>query len=453
MPSPDRSHLRHHPHGVSRRSFIGTLLAAGIAPAFLPARLFGKEAPSNLLRIGCIGVGRIGQQNLRNLISAGARVGARVVALCDVESDRLRQARDLAAEQHKLLHKDSPFEVSLHRDYQELLGRKDIDGVMICTPDHWHGLCAIHAAEAGKGVYLEKPLTYTIREGQALVRTVRRKGIVLQVGTQQRSSTRFHRPAWLVRNGRVGRLREIIVQLPCDGGSAVADGSPIPATLDYNRWLGPIPEVPFHTNRVYHINKRPGWMQIQAHCLGMVTNWGTHMFDIAQWALGCDLDGGPVEIRAQGEFPDRGLFDVHTRFSGEARYANGVLLKSSATLGEDSEGAYIRFVGEDGWIQASRHEFSASNPDLLREKPQGQIELRTSNNHVTNFLECLRAGTEPVAPVEAGHRTNTVCVLHYLSMKLRRPLKWDPAKEEIVGDAEAATHLHYEYRSGYQLPA
>ena len=425
------------------------MIAAGIAPTFLRTPLFGQQAPSNLLRIGCIGVGRMGLQNMRGLMSAGATVGARIVALCDVESQRLQQALKVAQDQHKLLFNAEPFKVSLFRDYQELLARPDIDGVIICTPDHWHGLAAIHAAEAGKGIYLEKPLTYTIREGQELVRWVRRKKVVLQVGSQQRSSVYFHRPTWLVRNGRIGRLKEVIVKLPCDKGSAKAQPAPVPATLDYNAWMGPIPEVPFYPDRVYKVDGRPGWLQIQAHCRGMVTGWGAHMFDIAQWGIGCDLDGGPVEVSAEGEFPNRGLFDVHTGMKGEARYANGVIVRS---LVEEKQDPCVRFIGENGWIEASRDQFSASNPALLRETPKGGIELRTSKNHHANFLESLRAGTDPVAPVEAGHRSNTVCLLHYFSMKLRRKIQWDPQREEIVNDPEASALMHYSYREGFRLP-
>ena len=193
-------------------------------------------------------------------------------------------------------------------------------------------------------------------------------------------------------------------------------------------------------------------MQIQAHCHGMVTNWGTHMYDVAQWGIGCDSEGGPIEVVAKGEFPDRGLYDVHTRFNAEAFYANGLILRSRTLEAAETPEASVRFVGETGWIKVSRNEFSASNPEILREKPHGGVELRTSNNHMGNFLESLRAGTDPVAPVEVGHRSNTVCLLHHLSMKLGRKIKWDPHKEEILDDPHASALLHYEYRSGYKLP-
>ncbi|MEO0054776.1 MAG: Inositol 2-dehydrogenase [Verrucomicrobiota bacterium] len=439
----------------SRRGFLGAILAAGAAPLFIPSRLLGAEAPSKLLRIGCIGTGRMGHANMKTAIGAGAKTRSRVVAVCDVDRNRLLNAKRVAEGLNREMHADEAGEVSAHSDYRELLAREDIDGVILSTPDFAHTFIALEAVRAGKGLYVEKPLTFTIPEGQALVRAVRERGVVLQTGSMQRSMTHFHRVCWLVRNGRIGAIQRIEVTLPRDRGAGKGNPMPVPETLDYAGWMGPTPDAPYIEARVHPQGAgvalgRPGWMQIERYCRGMVCNWGAHMYDIAQWGLGVDFDSGPVEVSARGEFPDRGLYDVHTQFTGEARYANGVVMSSTTATGETSR---VRFIGTDGWMSAERGNFAASNRDLLKERPKGGTPLATSNNHLANFLDCLRSGATPVAPVEVGHRSNTVCVLHHLSMKLGRTIRWDPITEQIQGDADAAQRLHGAYRPGYALPA
>lgn len=447
---PDLSDMR--PAGIRRRGFLGAMLAAGAAPMFIPARLLGAEAPSRLLRIGCIGTGRMGIGNMVSAIGLGDRYGTRIVAVCDVDRIRAGAARDRADARAREIHGDSRDGVSIHHDYRELLARDDIDGVIISTPDFAHAHGAIAAARAGKGIYLEKPLTYTIAEGIELVKAVRKHGVVLQTGSQQRSSVYFHRVCWLARNGRIGEIREIEVFTPTDGGHGNPEPMPVPENLDYPGWMGPTTDEPYTEDRCHpqgasNIGRRPGWMQITKYCLGNVCNWGAHNYDIAQWALGTDFDSGPVEIQAEGEFPERGLFDVHTNYTGLARYANGVVLKSSA-----GSGGLVRITGSDGWLEAERNRFSASDRALLREKPEGGIELATAGNHIGNFLECLRSGEDPIAPVEVGHRSNTVCVLHHIAMKTGRTIRWDPASERILDDPEASAMLDREYRPGHELP-
>jgi predicted dehydrogenase len=445
------THSDAQPADCGRRGFLGALLAAGVAPMFIPARLLGAEAPSKLLRIGCIGTGRMGSGNMLSAVGLGSKHGSRVVAVCDADRKRGRIAKAMVENRSRELHGDAAGEVRIHHDHRELLGREDIDGVIICTPDFSHAFIAMDAARAGKGIYLEKPLTYTIREGRALVKAVRKHGVVLQTGSQQRSSTYFHRVCWLVRNGRIGTVRGIEVSNPPDDGIGNAAPMPVPDDLDYLRWMGPTTDEPYTEDRVHpqndeHLSSRPGWLQIEKYCRGMITGWGAHTYDIAQWGLGTDFDSGPVEISAHGEFPDRGLFDVHTRYHGEALYANGVVMKS----GTGKEGS-TRFIGSDGWLYVERGKFEASDPALLREKPEGGIELATSPNHIGNFLDCLRSGKDPVAPVEVGHRSNTVSVLHHIAMKLGRKIKWNPATEEIIGDPAATAMLGREYRDGFAL--
>lgn len=444
-------HSNAQPAEFGRRGFLGALIAAGVAPMFIPARVLGTEAPSKLLRLGCIGIGRMGTGNMRTAIGSGPKLGSRVVAVCDVDRIRSEIAKSIVEQTGRELHGDTFGEVRIHHDYRELLARDDIDGVLICTPDFSHASIAIDAARAGKGIYLEKPLTYTINEGRALVKAVRKHKVVLQTGSQQRSSTYFHRVCWLVRNGRIGTLREIEVSNPPDSGQGNPKSVAVPSNLDYTSWMGVTTDEPYvedrvHPQGVHKIGNRPGWLQVQKYCHGMITGWGAHTYDIAQWGLGTDFDSGPTEIFAKGEFPDRGAFDVHTSYTGEALYANGVVMKSGS--GKDGS---TRFVGSDGWLYVERGKFEASNPALLREKMEGGIQLVTSGNHMGNFLECLRNGKDPVAPVEVGHRSNTVSLLHHISMKLGRKIKWNPATEEIIDDPAAAAMLGREYRSGYTL--
>lgn len=439
------------PAACGRRGFLGALLAAGVAPMFIPARVLGAEAPSKLLRIGCIGTGRMGSGNMRTAIGLGPKHGSRIVAICDADHHRSGITKAIAERSGRELHGDTFGEVRIHHDHRELLERDDIDGVIICTPDFSHASIAIDAARAGKGIYLEKPLTYTIHEGQALVKAVRKHGVVLQTGSQQRSSMYFHRVCWLVRNGRIGTLREIEVSNPPDSGHGNSQPMAVPGNLDYTRWMSVTTDEPYTEDRVHpqhddSLSRRPGWLQIEKYCRGMITGWGAHTYDIAQWGLGTDFDSGPVEISAKGEFPDRGLFDVHTGYTGEARYANGVVMRSGS--GKDGS---TRFIGSDGWLYVERGKFEASNPAWLRERMEGGIELATSANHMGNFLQCLRSGKDPVAPVEVGHRSNTVSVLHHIAMKVGRKIRWNPTTEEIVDDPAAAAMLGREYREGYSL--
>jgi len=437
---------------MQRRSFIGTLLAVGAAPLIIPSRVLGGDVPSNILRIGAIGTGRMGSGRVNNAMGLSHATQSRVVALCDVDMKRARGVQQRVQARRKEDFGEE-VEVPVYQDYRQMLDECKLDGVIIATPDFQHGLIALACAQAGIGMYVEKPLTYTVREGQALVKAVRKNHVVLQVGSQQRSEERFHRVCWLVRNGRIGKLKEVEVVLPPDLGRADFIPSDVPPHLDYDRWLGPAPLVPYSETRVHSqgtpgVPGRPGWLQVEQYCLGMITGWGAHMFDIARWGIGPEGEAGPMEITAKGEFPDRGVYDVHTNFTGEARLANGIVIRS--TTGAHS----TRFIGENGWLSVNREGFEASNPEILRERPSGGVELATHRNHMGNFLECLRSGADPIVSVEEGHRTNNLCVMHWISMKLGgRKIVWDPVKEEIVGDSEASKMLHYAYRDGYVLPS
>jgi myo-inositol 2-dehydrogenase / D-chiro-inositol 1-dehydrogenase len=418
------------------------------APTLVPSRVLGRPAPSDTLALGCIGVGRQGQGDMQEAIYRGLETGARVVAVCDVDSHRVEDAQWLVDKIYAEEAGGKPSGCAAYRDFRELLARKDIDGVLIVTPDHWHAFVALAAAEARKDIYLEKPLTYSIAEGRKLVAAVRRNKIVLQTGSQQRSQEYFRLACELVRNQAIGTLFSMRVTLPPDQGAGDPRPQPVPRNLDYDFWLGPAALAPFcedrtHPQRSY---ERPGWLQIEAYCRGMITGWGSHMNDIAQWGNGTDLSG-PVEVEATGEFPDRGLFDVHQAFKAECVYANGVRL-----FQETGEPAGVRFEGDRGWIFASREELRASDPALLKvQVSAGGVRLYRSTNHMKDFLEAMRTRKDPAAPVEVGHRSNSVCVITHIAMKLRRRLKWDPAAEQFVGDEEANRWLDYPHRAPWTV--
>ena len=416
----------------------------------LPSRVFGAGSPGNTLRIGSIGVGRMGMADMKNARGAGLKAGseARVVAVCDVDSNRAAKAKQAVEGIYKE-RKQAAGEVKAYGDFRELLARDDIAAVTISTPDHWHGLLAIAAAKAGKHIYIQKPLTYTIEEGKKLVEAVRANKVVLQTGSQQRSSVYFRQVCTIVRNNWLGKLKRIEVGIPTDRGTGVATPMPVPENLDYNLWLGPAADAEYTEHRVHPQSGygRPGWLQIERYCRGMITGWGAHMYDIAQWGLGADMDSGPMEVSAKGEFPDRGLFNVHVGYGGSAKYANGVEVVSK----NGSTG--VKFICEDGEAYCRRGGFTCSNPELLRRKPtDAEVALYESRNHMEDFLSSAHQGKDPACPVEVGHRSNTVCVLHHLSMKLDgRTIKWDPAAEKVIGDTEAADMVAIPFRDPWKL--
>jgi len=445
-------------HQLPRRDFlktagagVGLASAAVAAPTIVPARVFGGQAPSNTLRIGAIGNGRMGRGDMGGIIAQGNRAAsaARIVAVCDVDRLRAERARRMVRAKYLELDADRPTEITQFEDYRELLQQTDIDGVSISTPDHMHAPIAIAAARAGKDIYVQKPMTYTVAEGRQLVKAVNDNDVILQIGSQQRSDQRFRRACELVHNGRIGQLKRIHVQLPIDSGNGDPTPMTIPENLNYDSWLGPTAELPYTQDRVHPQSgfSRPGWLQIECYCRGMITGWGAHMFDIAQWGHGSD-DSGPVEMQATGEFPDRGLFDVHTRFEAAGVYADGVELTAAT-----DPAAGVRFTGSDGWLFVRRGGWEAHDPDILQMTPADDesVQLYRSQNHYGNFLECMKTRKQPACPVEIGHRSNTICVIVHIAMKLGRKLKWDPQTEQFIDDQEANSMLHYEYRQPWKL--
>ncbi|HWL15417.1 MAG TPA: Gfo/Idh/MocA family oxidoreductase, partial [Opitutus sp.] len=316
---------------MKRSALTGAALAL---PLILPARLRGQTAPSNQIRVGFIGTGGIAQGHIDTLLGFP---DVRIVAVCDV--DRFR--RDAAAAKIDAFYGSG--RCARHPDFRELAARSDVDAVWVCTPDNWHALAAIEAIRRGKDAYVEKPLTLTIEEGRALVNAARKHGRVVQTGTQQRSSKRFHDTAEFIRNGGLGRVDRIEVLIPANNKFVAGTwkAEPVPEGLDWDLWLGPAPWAPFHRNAC-HYNFR----FILDYAAGQVTNWGAHYIDIAQWALGMD-DSGPVSVEGHGEFPTTGLFTTATKVDFTCRYASGVTLRCRTRYDGVFDGN-VRFFGERG---------------------------------------------------------------------------------------------------------
>ena len=428
---------------LTRRGFLKAAAAAVAAPSVVPCSVLGADAPSNQITMGCIGVGRQGSGNMQGFLDR-----VRVVAVCDVDAGRAQAAKQTVERRYAERLGNGVYKGCLaYSDFRDLLARRDIDTCLICTPDHWHTLPAVAAAQAGKDMYIEKPLTLTVPEGRVLSDAVRRYGRVLQVGSQQRSDTRFRTACELVRNGRIGKLHTVTVILATDPGCGPEPTMPVPDGLDYDFWLGPAPLAAYTEKRVHPQRGygRPGWLRITDYSGGMMTGWGAHHNDIAHWGMGTEYTG-PVEIEGTAEYPKDGLWDVHGKFHVEARYASGVRL----VMHDGSDG--VRFEGSDGWVFVKRGRLETEPKSILSETvgPE-ETRLYRSNDHKGNFLDCVRTRAEPVANVEIGHRSATVCHLANIAMRLRRKLAWNPDRESFVDDAEADRIMVRTMRSPWTL--
>jgi predicted dehydrogenase len=431
---------------LNRRQFLkssatatGTFL---LAPTIVPSSVFGADAPSNRITFGCIGVGRMGLGDLREILGFKQ---VRIIAVCDVDSNRVKYAQQLVDK-----HYNANGDCAAYKDFRDLIARDDIDAVSVVTPDQWHALPAIAAAKAGKDIFLQKPLTLTIKEGRVLSDTVRRYNRIFQVGSQQRSETNFRTACELVRNGRIGKLHTIKVGFGTDPPTIPEPPMPTPDALDYDMWLGPAPLADYTEKRV-HPQKgydRPGWLRIQDYGAGMITGWGAHHNDIAQWGMGTEYTG-PVEIEGRAEYPKDGLWNVHGDFHIKYTYANGVKV-ICADNKKNQQG--ILFEGTEGWVSVRRGLIDAGPKSLLTSNiGPNEIHLYKSNNHKANFLECIKSRRKTVAPVEVGHRSCSVCLLGDIAMRLGRKLKWDPEKEQFLNDDGANRMLSKPMRSPWCL--
>ena len=417
-------------------------------PAIVPASVFGQNAPSNKMSVAFIGTGNNGTNWMR-LFLKDERV--RVRAVCDVNKEgggywagtvRGREPARRTVNEHYGDNSCLVFE-----DFREVVSRDDVDAIYIGTPDHWHVLIAVAAANAGKDIYGQKPLSLTVAEGRAMVGAVEKAGVVWQTGSQQRSDRNFRRVCELVRNGRLGKIHTVRVGLPSgipDYGKTAdqSDPAPVPEGFNYDMWLGPAPEEPFAPARV-GVNFR--W--VLDYSGGQLTDWGGHHIDIAQWGLGMD-NSGPLAIRAaHGTFAKHPIYNTATEFYFEADYAGGTRLICS-----DKERSGVTFEGSAGWAWANRGVHEASSADLLTE-PLGESEQRLyrSDNHVTNFVDCFFSRKKTVAPIEAAHRSITIAHLGNIAMRKGRSFLWDPRAETIPNDPGANELLSRPYRGPWRL--
>jgi predicted dehydrogenase len=418
----------------SRRGFLAAA-GATAAPLVVPASVFGSAdtAPNSRIALGMIGVGRMGHLHARLLAE---RDDVQVLAVCDVEEGR-RQAAKQAIEQ-QYARRSGARRVALYNDFRDLLARKDVDAVVISTPEHWHAIQAIEAVKAGKDVYGEKPMSLTVREGRAMVDAVRRYGRVFQTGSMQRSATEFRVACELVRAGRIGKLQRIMVNVGKTSADCYLPGEPVPKGLDWDMWLGPAPWRPFNAIICPPSNfpDWPQWRRYRDYSGGQIADWGAHHFDIAQWGMGAD-GTGPVEVLLPNE-----------DYAGPTFcYASGVMLHANA---KKNPGPACTFFGTDGRIGVNRGTLSVEPKDLM---PRGAAVTNrwTYPEHHTNWLHAIRTRQKPICDVEVGHRSISVSHIGNIALWLNRPLKWDPAKEEFVGDAEANRWLDRPKREPWTL--
>lgn len=459
----------------SRRTFLKNaglgasgIIAAAAFPTIVPASVFGKSAPSNRINIGQIGFGRIARSHdlpdiLKNDI-------AHVMAVADVDKKRVLLGKSwIESAYARKTGNEKYVDVKTYHDYHDLLANKDIDAVVISTPDHWHAQPAMEAALAGKHIYLQKPTSLTIKEGRQMADAIKKTGVVFQLGSQQRSTSpwpQFKRTCELVRNGRIGKLVRVQVGLPGDPAGGSLEKMAVPSNLDYDFWLGSTPDAYYTADRVHsqtNLDDRPGWLRCEQFGAGMITGWGSHHIDIAHWGMNTELTG-PIEVEGSATFPTSGLWNVHGDFKVTAKYANGVVMEIGGT---NPNG--VRFEGTEGWIFVSRgnvgvtasdpsaaasadknQAFHASDSKILGSViGQNEVHLYDSPEQHRNWLESIQNKKETISPAEIAHRSCSACLVAHTAMKLQRKLRWDPEKEQFLGDAEANATLSRPQRGNY----
>jgi len=400
-----------------------------------PWAAFGQKGPNDRITMGFIGTGTQGRGLMQNFLG---QPGTQVVAVCDVDTTR-REHHCKMVEDYYKAKVDKDFKgCTAYKEFKDLLARKDIDAVVIATPDHWHAYIAIEACKAGKDIYCEKPLSLTIHQGRAMVQAARKYDRVFQTGSMQRSSSEFRKACELVRNGRLGKIKQVIVDIggpsrPCDLPEEKMEPG-----LDWDMWLGPAPMRPYNSilsPRGVHQNF-PDWRNYREYSGGMMTDWGAHHFDIAQWGLGMD-DSGPVEIIPPA--------DPKTGRGARFIYANGVEMIHGPSGG-------VLFIGTEGKILVNRGKFEAT-PKELGEQPlaANAIKLYNSYNHGKDFLDCMRSRKKPICDVEIGCRSATVCHLGNIAYWTGKRLRWDPVKERFIGDEEANKWLTRDVRGPWKV--
>ena len=444
---------------MQRRNFLRAT-ALGAAASLLPlnalasapaAAKTAKKGSNGKVQLGFIGLGQQAMYLLQGFISMD---DVRVVAGCDVYDVK----RDRFAKRVKDYYSakgERKVKVDMYEDYQDLLARPDIDAVVIASPDHQHAVMAIAACKAGKDIYLEKPATLTIYEGQQLVKAVRKYNRILQMGSQQRSSEEFIHAANLAREGELGQIHKLKVYVGRnDVNPVTAAPAPcklprmaVPAGLNWDKWLGPLPESVY-----YHSDLNPvisaeepneklwgAWRWYKVSGGGLMTDWGAHMFDVAQWALGKD-GSGPVEVIP----PGYSYYD-HLTY----KYDNGIILSEEPF---DGSTPGVQIYGSEGWVKVSRGKLEASDKKFRMPEAddKSDVPYEVKVGHHRKFIDAVLSRNDPNVPVEVGHSSCTVCNLGNIAMELGRPLVWNPIVQKFMKDPEATALLHYDYRRGYE---
>ena len=431
---------------ITRRRFLrqtgaATAVSAAV-PYLIPGSALGAEGrtpPSERIGVGMIGVGRqTVHYNLKAFLNSP---DTQVLAVSDVDAWRMKNAQETTEKHYAAAKASGAYRgCKAYGDFQEILGRADVDAVMISTPDHWHVPMSLAAVEAGKDVCCEKPITRTIAEGRKLAAAVAKHDRVFRVDSEFRSIEVFHRACELVRNGRIGRVHTIRVGVPA-GDNVVCPECPempVPEGLDYERWQGPAPRAPYTLNRVHPPESygRPGWMRVLYYCDGMITNWGAHLVDIAQWGNNTERTG-PVEIEGHGVYPPGdSLWNVLKTFEINYRFANGVRMIYK------TESPYVRFEGSKGWIRANfgRGGITAEPESVLESKiGPDEVHFRLKSEKA-DFIDCVKSRSQTLEDEEVGQRTTSVCHLGHIAVLLGEKLRWAPKAERFL-DNDAANQL------------
>ena len=423
----------------SRRSFVKNGLQAAVAFTIIPRFVMGGKGylpPSDRINLGFIGTGK----QAKSLVNSFKKI-AQTVAGADVDSKKLAAFKQLSEKYHaEVAQKEKYSGFTEYTDFRQMLERKDIDGIVIATPDHWHAVMAIMAANAGKHVYCEKPMAHTVAEGRAMVTAMERNKVILQTGSMQRSWEKFRHAAELVRNGYIGVVKEVLVTV---GDPAIPCNLPAvntPSYLNWDGWVGPAEFKPFNPELSPPIEEDiyPHWRNYKEYGGGILSDWGAHMFDIAQWGLGMDKTG-PVKFIPPPDNATKGLTMV---------YANGIVMKHV----DFGRGFAVRFIGDKSVLDISR-DFIDSNPANIATATLSANDTRVyvSDDHYKDWLDCIKTGKQPICDVETGHRSSSVCALANIAYWLKRPLDWDPKKEQFKNDVQANALLMPNIRGAWKL--
>jgi predicted dehydrogenase len=426
---------------ISRRHFLKNAATTVAAVTVLPRFVLGGKgyiSPSDKIRLGLIGTGKLSYGLMRRFVPLPL---AEMVAACDVFKSKLENFKNETESFIKEETGKSKIQIDTYQDYRELLERNDIDAVIIATPDHWHAIQSIDAMRYGKDVYCEKPLSHTIEEGRTMVNTARNLDKIVQTGSMQRSWENFRKACTLVRNGYIGELKEIWVSVEDPPVPYNLEGQPVPEGLDWDFWLGPAPNCDYHEKLAPPLNKDfwPRWRDYEEFGGGNLADWGAHMFDIAQWGMGTDFTG-PVKINPpENAAEKRGL---------TFEYKNGVKVIHK----NFDRGYAVRFIGKDGKIDISRQFFDSKPKKIVDiEMKESDIQLYHSDNHYGDWLNCIKTRRLPVADVEIGHRSASLCYLAAIGYKLNRTLSWNPELEIFPDDYRANMLLTKDYRAPWSF--